>query len=375
MQKKGVMTKLEALIGLNKVSNIGSIRLKKLLDYFDKPEDILNAPQEKLIAVSGIGQEIANQIHSLKKEDIDREFNLASKYNLKIITMEDEEYPENLKQIPDPPIVLYLKGEFKDEDRFSIAIVGSRRASFYGLSCAERFASDLSHQGLTIVSGMARGIDTCAHRGALKVGGRTIAVMGSGFKHIYPPENKELIQEISQEGVVISEFSIDTKPLRQNFPRRNRVISGMSLGLLVIEAARNSGALITTDFALEQGREVFALPGKVDSCTSFGTNELIKQGAKLVSCVDDILQELNLPLTTNDRLFPPREELNCVYARIQNLSSEESLIYDLITNQATPLDEIVEKTNMDISNISDILLRLQVRKLIRQLPGEQFTKT
>ncbi len=276
------------------VGEIGSIRLGKLLKYFGQPENILKAPVEKLMAVSGIGREIASKICSLKKEDLDKELALAKKLALRIMTYEDEGYPENLKNIYDPPIVLYVKGELKAEDKFSLGIVGSRRASYYGLNSAEKFAYELSEKGFTIVSGMARGIDTYAHKGALKANGRTIAIMGSGFSHIYPPENKKLAEKIAECGAVISEFPCDAKPLPQNFPQRNRVISGLSLGLLVVEAARNSGALITADFALEQGREVFALPGKVDSNTSFGTNGLIKQGAKLVSGVDDIVEEFDL---------------------------------------------------------------------------------
>lgn len=364
------MTRLEALVSLNMVLDIGSIRLNKLLNYFNKPENILKAPREKLIAVSGIAEKIADKICSLKKEDLDKEFALAKKHGLKIMTCDDQDYPQNLKQIPDPPIVLYIKGELKEQDKFSIAIVGSRRASFYGLSSAEKFAGDLSNRGLTIVSGMARGIDTYAHRGALKQAGRTIAVMGSGFNQIYPPENKELVEEISQAGAVISEFPIDTEPLPQNFPRRNRVISGLSLGVVVVEAARNSGALITADFALEQGREVFALPGKVDSHTSFGTNGLIKQGAKLVSCLDDILEEFNLPVTKIHKA----KENTPVHLKFDFNHAEENQLYDLLSSQPIALDEIVEKTNMGISRISDILLRLQVKKLIKQLPGKQFVR-
>jgi DNA processing protein len=363
------MTGLEALVSLNMVGEIGSIRLKKLLDYFDKPENILNAPKEKLMAVSGIGEKIADEIYSLKSQDLDKEFTLAKKYGLKIMTYEDKDYPENLKNIPDPPIVLYIKGQLKEQDKFSIAIVGSRRASFYGLSCAERFALDLSNKGFTIISGMASGVDTSAHKGALKQNGRTIAVMGSGFEHIYPTENEELVEEISRNGAVISEFPIDTRPLRQNFPQRNRVISGLSLGVLVVEAARNSGALITADFALEQGREVFALPGKVDSCTSFGTNELIKQGAKLVSCIDDILEEFNLTVSE-----PTQSTLRLDKHSPGNLGNEESHLYDLLSEQPITLDEIAEKTNMNISRLSTLLLKLQMKELIKQLPGKQFIR-
>lgn len=284
------MNRLEALICLN-MFNIGSLRLKKLLGFFGRPENIFKAPAEKLIGVSGIGTEIAAAIRSFKADSLDKELALIKKFDLNVLTTDNSDYPENLKHISDPPILLYVKGRLNPQDKNSIAIVGSRLASFYGLSCAEKFAAELVDYGFTVTSGMARGIDTAAHRGALKKHGRTIAVIGSGFNRVYPPENKELCEEISRQGAVISEFPVDSAPLPCNFPRRNRVISGLSLGVVVVEAARNSGALITADFALEQGREVFALPGKVDSFTSFGTNELIKQGAKLVSCVDDIIEE------------------------------------------------------------------------------------
>ena len=365
------MTRLKALIGLNMFCDIGSARLKKLLNYFGKPENILKAPCEKLMGVSGIGKEIARKVTSLKEKDIDEDIDLAKKYNLKIITIDDEEYPENLKQIYDPPIVLYVKGELTGQDKLSVAIVGSRRASFYGLSCAEKFASDLSERNFTIVSGLARGIDTSAHKGALKQGGRTIAVIGSGFRHLYPQENKELAEEISRCGAVISEFPINAKPLSQNFPRRNRVISGLSLGVLVVEAARNSGALITADCALEQGREVFALPGKIDSGNSFGTNGLIKQGAKLVSCADDIIEEFNIPIATNPN---KREVKDTSLESSICLSGNESLLYNLISDQPVLLDEIAQNTSIGIPEISRILLKLEIHKLIRQLPGKQFIK-
>jgi DNA processing protein len=362
------MTRLEALIGLNLIYGIGTIRLNKLLGYFGTPENILSAPREKLSAVYGIGEVIAGQIKSIGEKDIDKEFELARKQGIKIITPDDPDYPQNLKNIYDPPIVLYIKGEIKTEDVSSIAIVGSRRASYYGLSSAEKFARDLSAKGLTIVSGMARGIDTYAHKGAIKQGGRTIAVMGSGFNHIYPKENKKLAEEISGSGAVISEFSMNAEPLKQNFPRRNRVISGVSLGTLVIEAARNSGALITADFALEQGREVFALPGEVDSGTSFGPNELIKQGAKLVSCVEDILEEF-------DSVGQKHAEAKITIDKAAvELAEREEILYRAITLEPVALDEIIEKTRLDIPAISSMLLALEMKKLIRQLPGKQFIR-
>lgn len=368
------MTQLEALVSLNLIGDIGSIRLKRLLDYFDKPENILNAPIQKLVGVSGISQKIAAKIRAFKRADIDREFALAKKYNLKIMTPEDKDYPENLKHIPDPPIVLYIKGALKEQDKFSIAIVGSRRASFYGLSSTTDFAGSLSRQGFAIVSGLARGIDACAHQGALKQGGRTLAVMGSGFNHIYPAENKELSEAIAKTGAVISEFPIDAEPLKQNFPRRNRVISGLSLGVLVVEAARNSGALITADFALEQGREVFALPGKIDSRTAFGTNALIKQGAKLVSCVDDILEEFSFDIIGNLKRQRTNDALPLCLTKSEPLSEDEARLYSLISHQPILLDEIAERADITISKLSPVLLKLQIQRLIRQLPGKQFVR-
>jgi DNA processing protein len=365
------MNRFEALVSLNMIADIGSIRLKKLLEFFDNPENILKASVERLIRISGIGEKIAEKIVSINKgEDLTKELDLVKKLGLKIMTFEDEDYPENLKNIPDPPIILYVKGELKPEDKFALGIVGSRRASFYGLNNAQKFAGYLSAKGFTIISGMAYGIDTYAHRGALKQGGRTVAVMGSGFKHIYPEENRGLAEEISRFGAVISEFPLDTEPLKQNFPRRNRVISGLSLGVLVAEAAKNSGALITADFALEQGREVFALPGKVDSLNSFGTNELIKQGAKLVSCVDDILTELNLDVDAQPQI---KENKNRDRQPL-DLSVEECVLYDSITTEPLCLDELLEKTQIANSRALELLLRLQLKKLIRQLPGQQFAR-
>lgn len=363
------MTKFEALVSLNMVLDIGSIRLKRLLEHFCAPEKILEASLEELTSVFGIGDKIAQRIKSLKPEDTERELQSAKKMGLKILVQDDEEYPENLKNIIDPPIVLYVKGELRKEDNFSIGIVGPRRASFYGLNIAEQLSKQLTEKGFTVVSGMALGVDTYAHRGALKAGGRTIAVVGSGFNNLYPAQNIKLAEEISQNGAVVSEFPINTEPFPFNFPRRNRVISGLSLGVVVAEAARNSGALITADFALEQGREVFAVPGKVDSDTSFGPNELIKQGAKLVSCVDDIVEEFVVPASPENR--PKKEAQENKGCEIE---AEEKRLLNLISQKSIQLDELVLMTNMDIPEISGILFRLQLKKLIRQLPGKHFVR-
>ncbi|MFA6350495.1 MAG: DNA-processing protein DprA [Candidatus Omnitrophota bacterium] len=360
------MTSLEALVGLNMVDGIGSVRLSRLMEFFGKPENILNAPIEKLNSVSGIGDEIASRINSFDHKQLSHELALAGKLGLKIVSREDADYPVNLKVIPGAPILLYVKGKLEEIDRLSIAIVGSRRASYYGLNAAQKFGGELSVQGLTVVSGMARGIDTAAHKGALKAGGRTIAVIGSGFNYIYPEENMELAEEISRHGAVISEFSLNKPPRRENFPRRNRIISGLSLGTLVVEAARNSGAIITADFALEQGREVFALPGKVDTMSAYGTNELIKQGAKLVTCVEDILEEFGINAEINrDASISAREDI----------CSKESVLYKLITADPLTIDELAEKSNLSIPCLSELLLQMRLKKRIRQLPGKLFVRS
>ncbi|MDD5116795.1 MAG: DNA-processing protein DprA [Candidatus Omnitrophica bacterium] len=285
------MNAFESLVALNLIPQVGSSRLAGLLEYFQKPENIFKGSRQELSAACG--EKIAQNIAAFDPRLLEDDLALAKKAGIRIVTLFDRDYPRLLKEIPGAPIVLYVSGDIGAADNPSIGIVGSRRASFYGLNNAERFAAELSARGITVVSGMARGVDTYAHRGALKAKGRTVAVMGSGFSHIYPPENAGLAKRISENGAVISEFPMKTKPLAQNFPRRNRLISGLSLGVLVAEAARNSGALITADFALEQGREVFALPGRIDSNGSTGPNSLLKQGAKLVTCCEDILEELN----------------------------------------------------------------------------------
>ncbi|TAM42768.1 DNA-protecting protein DprA [bacterium] len=360
------MNDFESLVALNLIPQVGSTRLTGLLEYFQKPENIFKGSRQELLAVCG--EKIAQNIAAFNSRLLEDDLVLAKKSGLRIITLFDRDYPRLLKEIPGAPIVLYVSGNISVADNPSIGIVGSRRASFYGSNNAEKFAAELSAQGITIISGMARGVDTCAHKGALKAKGRTVAVMGSGFSHIYPPENAGLSKKISENGAVISEFPMKTKPLAQNFPRRNRLISGLSLGVLVAEAARNSGALITADFALEQGREVFALPGRIDSLGSTGPNSLLKQGAKLVTCCEDILEELNLPFS------PVVDHEREAAGRKLSSSKEEEMVYGCISREAITIDELMEKTSKPCGYLASLILKLQFKKLIRELPGKQFMR-
>ncbi len=359
------MNNFEALVSLNLIPQIGSVRLKDLLEYFGEPQAIFKASCQDLVSL--LGQRLGENIASFDLKRLENDLVLAKKSGIKIITCFDQDYPQLLKEIPGRPIVLYILGSIAAQDSLAIGIVGSRRASLYGLNSAEIFASTLSGQGITIVSGMARGVDTYAHRGALKVKGRTIAVMGSGFNHIYPEENANLAKEISSCGAVISEFPMETKPLPQNFPRRNRLISGLSLGVLITEAAKNSGALITADFALEQGREVFALPGRIDAVGSMGTNALLKQGAKMVTCCDDILEELNLVTGSMEKIEPVsgKQEVAC---------KEESRLYECITVQPVAIDDLIQKSSLSSSQVLNLILKLQFKKLIKALPGKHFMR-
>jgi DNA processing protein len=274
-----------------------------------------------------------------------------------------------------------VNGSLKEGDDFAVAIVGSRRASRYGIEMSEKLGYDLALAGATVVSGMARGIDSAAHRGAIKANGRTIAVMGSGHDHIYPPENKDLYKKIAGSGAVISEFENDISPIPRNFPIRNRIISGLSLGIVVVEAAKNSGALITADFALEQGREVFAVPGKISSLTSEGTHELIKDGARLVQSAEDIIEELKLheiePVTdTSERGLREKEISKKVARYVYNsLKDDERKVYKILSDEPLYMDDVVKGSGVELNKISKVLLALELKRLIKELPGKQFVRT
>jgi len=287
---------------------------------------------------------------------------------IRLIKREDAEYPANLRNIHKPPPELYVNGTILPQDEAAVALVGTRRPTHYGMQTCERLAYDLAIRGITVISGMAIGIDTAAHRGALRAGGRTIAILGSGHNNIYPQQNIGLYRQIAKNGAVISEFPNDAIPDRWHFPRRNRIISGMSLGVVIVEAPRKSGALITADFALEQGREVFSLPGKINSLVSEGTHGLIKDGAKLVEGVDDIIEELKEPL---NRFFKEEKKEN----RLElPLNTEEEKIFKLLTDEPRYIDLIARESGLPVHIASGFLTQLTVKRLIKELPGKTFVR-
>ena len=337
---------------------------------------------------------------------IERELELIHEYGCQVMTLYDAAYPQCLKAIDTPPLVLYITGKLTPEDSLSISIVGSRDAKDYGRKVSYQLSYQLAQHGLTVVSGLAKGIDTSAHRGALEAGGRTIAVMGSGLSFIYPAANSDLAEKITESGALISEFPMDVKPKPRNFPRRNRIISGLTLGTVVVEASNRSGALITARLAGEQGREVFAVPGEIFSELSTGTHQLINNGAKLINTVDDLLNELppyalnrtqsDVPTSpipsveTESSQAPPIERSDPkplatqpsseVQQPIQSvpppgLTPDERTIFDAIEVPSSHIDTIVRTTQLPISQVSSTLLMLELKGIIQQLPGKQFTKS
>jgi DNA processing protein len=350
------------LILLNMLPDVGFIRLKALLDEFKRPEAVFNASLGELQRLKGIGKNIAESIKAARRTwDIDKELKLIEKEAIEIITIFDKEYPANLKNIYDPPFLLYIKGELEKEDDLAVAIVGSRRCSQYGMRMAGKLAGELAACGVRVISGMARGIDTAAHKGALKAGGRTMAVLGNGLSFTYPPENKNLADEITKNGALISEFPMQMPAHKQNFPRRNRVISGLTKGVVVVEAAEKSGSLITANFALEEGREVFAVPGAAGSITSKGTNNLIKQGAKLIEDAGDILDELNIPFKREGK-------------EVQLESGFGKDIYGMLSDKPCDLDTIADAFSVKPKQAQALLLELEIRGIIRQLPGKLYVR-
>lgn len=364
------MNATEACIALNMLPTVGPVRLRKLLDVFKEPQQILAAKRRELRKVEGIGNEVADQISNWESAvDLAAELQRVRDFAATVITQESSSYPRSLREIHAPPIVLYVWGQLEERDQHAIGIIGARRTTHYGMESAKRLAYQLAYAGLTVVSGLARGIDTAAHQGALAAKGRTIAVIGSGLARLYPPENAALAEKIRTEnGAIVSEFSMEIEPDRQTFPMRNRIISGWSHGILVVEAGLNSGALITAAQALEQGRSVYAVPGHINAPSAIGSNRLIQQGAKLVMDASDILDDLQILLPETK----PSPE--AAVRPLPPLSEEERRIYDAIDASETSIDDIAERAKLPSAAVSSTLLQLELKRLVKQLPGKYFVK-
>jgi DNA processing protein len=370
------MTSREAYIALNMIDGVGPIRVRALLDRFGTPEAILTAPRGELIQVEGVGDDVARCITGWRGDiDLDGELTRIEKSGVRVVTRDDPEYPKNLREIYDPPLVLYAKGTLLESERMAIAVVGSRRTTLYGQEMARKLAFQLARVGVTVVSGLARGIDTEAHRGALQAKGRTVAAIGCGIDTVYPPENKKLADQIVERGgAVVTEFPFGVKPDKQNFPMRNRIISGWSLGVIVVEANLKSGALITAAQASEQGRQVFAVPGRADSVLSRGTNRLIQDGAKLTEDVEDVLSEFEylLPCKAGETRTGVVEAGGIKPAL--PLSETEAQVMAHIGSEETAIDDIIRGSGLTSAAVSATLLALEMKRIIRQLPGKQYVR-
>ena len=352
-------------VALNTVPGFRAALFHRSLSRFSSAAGILKAGKESLSSVPGVGKAVAAAVASLEVEEAwQRERKKAGEWGVDIVTFFDEGYPEILRHIHDPPPVLYLRGSITTADAHSLAIVGSRAATVYGKATAERFARALAGRGVTVVSGLARGIDTSAHRGALEGGGRTIAVLGSGMDRLYPSENNRLAAEIASSGAVVTEFPFGSGPEKRHFPMRNRTISGLSLGLIVVEAAARSGALITAHLAMEQGREVFAVPGNVTSPRSDGPNALIRDGACLVRSIDDVFEELPY-LAAAERATGDG---------LTALSDDERVILSRLGPDPLTVDEVIRQSPVPSSRTVSILTALEVKGLIRQYAGRRFVR-
>jgi DNA processing protein len=356
-------------LALSLTPGVGSILIKRLLDRFKTPEAVFRAPVKELLSVEALGEKAAGEIRKGPSEKkVEKELNFLKELGGTILTFKEEGYPKRLKDIYDPPPLLYVRGALKKEDELAVAIVGSRKTSPYGRWITEKISQELVRHGVTIVSGMARGIDSAAHKGAISQGGRTIAVLGCGVDVIYPSENRNLFHQIINQGAILSEFPMGSRPEGGHFPRRNRIISGLSIGVVVVQASAESGSLITASYALEQGREVFAVPGNVGSEGSRGTNRLIKEGAKLVEMSEDILEEI-LPQWKRGR-----EIIQEVEPPWKDLNKEEMTLYQLLGETPIHIDVIIRESRFDPGRASSLLLDLELKGLISQWPGKCFSK-
>jgi len=356
-------------LALQRVVGIGSVMAKRLIEHFGEPQAVFSASELELSKVEGIGPRVISSLKRFDRwKDVEKEERQIERNQVDIITIKEKRYPKNLLSIYNPPPFLYVRGEIQERDDLAVAIVGSRMASEYGRMATEKISYELAEKGVTIVSGMARGIDSFAHQGAIKAKGRTVAVLGCGIDILYPPESRELFSDIVSHGAVISEFPISTPPFPVNFPKRNRVISGLSLGVVVVEASSRSGSLITARLGLEQGREIFSVPGRLDSTRSKGTHQLIKQGAKLVEEAEDILSEILPQWGLPQRLKEEKKK------REEGLPVNSKVILDLLSLNPLHIDDLICQSKMKSGEVSSILLDLELKGWLRQLPGKMFVK-
>lgn len=366
------MDSREAFIALNLIEGVGPVRVRMLLEHFGEAPKILVASKQELLRVRNIGEETADAISNWEKSvDLAGELKRISDFGCHVLISSDEHYPAMLREIYDPPIVLYVKGELTAKDKNGVAIVGSRQTTHYGIETARKLAYQLAYVGVTVVSGGARGIDTAAHQGALSAKGRTIAVLGTGINLVFPTENAELFERIAANGAVITQFPFNRPADKQSFPIRNRIVAGMTLGTVVVEANATSGALITANMAVEAGRQVFAVPGRIDSPRSKGCHELIKKGAKLCEGVEDILSEFEYLFPTSNR---PASPASTGVLPAMELSENEKLVYDALGNEELSTDDVIRKCGLPSSAVSVALFSLEMKRLVRQLPGKIFLK-
>jgi DNA processing protein len=359
------MSDLQYWLALHSIPDVGPVVARRLVSAFGSPEQIFRVRLGELKKVEGVGENRARRIAGFNRWDVvSRQIEEAEKMNVSLLHIHSPDYPDRLRQIHGAPIVLYVKGTLEQADKYAVAMVGSRSSTSYGMDVAERIAYRLASSGLTVVSGMARGIDTVSHEGAVRAGGRTIAVLGSGIDVPYPASNRGLMTAVASSGAVVSEFPFGTAPNKENFPRRNRIISGLSLGVIVIEATLDSGSLITVGYALEQGKEIFAVPGSIHSRNSRGTNDLIKKGARLVECAEDVIDELG-PLLKGILKEDERS--------IPAMNEDEKALHNSLSAEPRHIDTITREINMTTGKALSVLLHLELKGLVRQTEGKHFS--
>jgi DNA processing protein len=364
------MTSQEALVALNLLPKIGPIRVRRLLQAFGSPAAILGAAKDRLMRVDGIGEETAKILHSWQDHaDPTAELREVAERGISLVTQEDEDYPAPLRDAYDPPLLLYVWGKLEPRDRHAIGVVGSRRATHYGTQATKKLSYQLAQSGFTIISGLARGIDTAAHEAAVAANGRTIAVIGSGLGKLYPPENLSLAEKIAAgNGAVVSEFPLHTAPDKQTFPMRNRIVAAWSRALLVVECPAWSGSLITANLAAEYGKPIFAVPGPIDKPTSAGCNQLIREGATLVMEAGHILDDLGeLPFARAASPAAPAAEF-------PELPEEEAAVFAAVTSDESLVDLIIERSGLPAHVVTATLMKRELRRLLRAFPGFRYAR-